>query len=371
MRTEPKDSIINCHVHTFTLNHVPRRFFWYALTVIGAGMPFKSLLGSFLRKAGKWITKDDMLGRYADLLETGARTSQLEVFDEVRLLYPEDTRFVVLPMDMDFMGAGTAEASLDEQHKELEDLVTKFGDAILPFVAIDPRRFEDAAKVLDYAKERLEKKRDGGERVFCGIKLYPALGFMPSDERLHDLYEYCETHEIPITTHTSRGGIGERGTPKSEVHFYSDPDRYREVLDRFPKLKLCMAHFGGSEEWNRYFDDPKSREFVDLDAASSERAHLNWLTKIMQMIDSERYENLYTDISYTVFDVRNFLAPLAVILRDNCKIKKRTLFGSDFYLSHQEEFEERYLSMKLRHALDEPIFDAIARENPRRFLSLK
>lgn len=70
------------------------------------------------------------------------------------------------------------------------------------------------------------------------------------------------------------------------------PRNWEPVLDAFPKLKLCMAHFGGQEVW----DKTKKRE-EKKKARNEEYAwNIEWRDKMLELINNN--ENVYTDISY-------------------------------------------------------------------------
>jgi uncharacterized protein len=125
-------------------------------------------------------------------------------------------------------------------------------------------------------------------------------------------------------------------------------------------LKLCLAHFGGDEEWRKYLNDPW------LSGAAT--VNKSWLAKIAEMIKSESFENLYTDISYTVFADEEYVHLLKVLLSDE-RLRRRVLFGSDFYVVENAKLEERRIAVRVRSVLGEDLFRAIADENPRKFLS--
>ena len=85
------------------------------------------------------------------------------------------------------------------------------------------------------------------------------------------------------------------------------------------------------------------------------------------MIGSGDYPNLYTDISYTIFNFAENLPALAVFLEDET-LRSRVLFGSDFYMAEQERFPERSLSIRLRYALGGQLFERLASTNVQRWL---
>lgn len=220
---------------------------------------------------------------------------------------------------------------------------------IIPFAALDPRR-RDLQQVRDNAFDKLG---------FKGVKLYPPLGYAPTHPKLMELvYPYCLERGLPITAHCSRGGVCEKNKPCSALN--ADPDRWVPVLDKFPELKLCLAHFGGIEDWRGYLDEPWPQN-------PPPTASDNWLSNILDMIRSKKYPNLYTDIAYTAFyfpEVHDFLS----VLLTEPVVRDKVLFGSDFYMAEQEKIGERQLAITLRAALSEGLFWQIANTNPQKFL---
>lgn len=104
------------------------------------------------------------------------------------------------------------------------------------------------------------------EAGFVGVKLYPPMGFLPTDNQHHEitvparfegfpdfqlgldqalgeLYAWCQEHDVAVMAHSTNSnaavaGGGERAHP---VH-------WARVLERHPGLRLNLAHFGGFEE---------------------------------------------------------------------------------------------------------------------------
>jgi predicted TIM-barrel fold metal-dependent hydrolase len=307
-------------------------------------------------------------GRYAQIVETSFGRDQAAIFEIVRGFYPEGTRFVVLPMDMTFLDAGPVELSIDDQHRELAQLRDAHPELVLPFAAADPRHDGIVEKTL----RLLEEDR------FRGIKLYPPTGYHPDDPRLRPLYGYAEEHDIPVLTHCSRpGAVQYRGTPTASMEEdpaggqplnldryqllerFTDPDAYVPILKRHPRLRICLAHFGGEGDWTRYIQRPW------LTGTSS--ADKSWLSKILDMLRSGDYPNLWTDIAYTLFADDEFVYLLKTLLSHD-KVRARVLFGSDFYVVENAELEERRRSVRIRAVLGEELFTTIAQENPRAFL---
>jgi predicted TIM-barrel fold metal-dependent hydrolase len=357
--------ITNCHVHTFTAEHVPDRyagFFGQFLRI----RAFRLVVLWVMRFIGH--TPRSHLARYARILETSYQRDQEAIFNIVQGFYPPGTRFVILPMDMTYMKAGTLSEPLAEQHKELEQLQQGYPGLIVLFAAVDPRHPNIVASTIDLLE------RHG----FRGIKLYPPLGYHPDDPALADLYRYASEHAIPVLSHCSRRGVLYRGkvsaailrnrasegespklSNKEKIIRLADPANFVPVLDKHPTLKLCVAHFGGDEEWAKDRKESSSSGNPDPDRS--------WLAKIADLIKSGRYENLYTDISYTLFADDAYVHMLKNMLADP-QLRRRVLFGSDFYVVEDAKLEERKTWPRIRSVLGEDLFRVIAEENPKEYL---
>jgi uncharacterized protein len=357
--------ITNCHVHTFTHAHVPNRFvpppFGFLLRRRAIRLPVLAIVNFLDRPRGRFA-------RYAQVVERSYKSSQADVFDLVRSFYPRDTRFVVLPMDMAEMGAGAVERSIEEQHGELGELAARSDGLVIPFAAVDPRRDD----VVEATRRLLG-------RGFRGIKLYPPLGYHPNDPALAELYALAAREEIPVMSHCSRpAGVRYRGPVTERMRTdpvtgerlglsrddlltrFTDPDAYIPILEAYPDLRLCLAHFGGAADWRSYLEDPWG-------AGAASASQKSWLAKIVDLLKSERYENLYTDISYTVFADEEYVHLLKVLMSDE-RVARHVLFGSDFYVVEDAKLEERRIALRVRSLLGEDLFRLIAEENPRRYL---
>jgi predicted TIM-barrel fold metal-dependent hydrolase len=350
-------TIYNCHTHIFTVRAVPDHIFFPGSKQLLTRTSLGRILLGFLRAVlpGR---EHDRLDRLAAMLELAKLDSQEQIFNLLQSFYPEETRFVVLAMDMAYMQAGRLEQPYEEQLAELARLKQAYGDLLLPFVAADPRR----PKLLDLIKRCFD------EYGFQGIKLYPPLGYYPFHPILMDVYAYAEHNQIPVLTHCSRGGVYFQGAVPDELlthplsgeirpsgriqdltDYYTDPCNYLHVLESFPNLKLCLGHFGAGE-WKRFL---RTRLKPEPD----------WFSFIRHELF--KYPNVYADISFTAYDVA-FLPILKVILQDE-NARRRVLFGSDFYLV-ESEISERQFSINVRAYLGEDDYWQIAEANPVRYL---
>jgi uncharacterized protein len=343
--------IYNCHTHVFTAKQVPPRALPFG--IVGAlnnpqSAKFLSALLRLLNPILNVIFRNfgtnqqiGMLNRLAAFLELSDATSAKQVLERLADQYPQSTRFVLLALDMDFMNAGTAREDYLQQLAELSALKTQVGDQVLPFVCADPRR----PNIASLVKEHIEHKG------FVGIKLYPSLGFYPWDERFDEMYTWAQAHQIPIITHCSKGGIHMKGESNSQR--FTHPLEYLKVLAKFPHLKICLAHFGGSGEWSNYL---LKRRRLPTDERT-------WVGHVINLI--YEHPTVYTDISYTTSD-REHLPMLKVLINDP-KLRQRILFGSDYFVVRQEA-TEREFSIRLRGSVGEEDFFQMANANPRQFL---
>src|ERR1051325_8999179 len=159
-------------------------------------------------------------------------------------------------------------------------------------------------KYVEELTQLLQEEKVVGLKFYLGYEQYSA-----NDERLHQLYEYCEKHDVPIMFHT---GVLEAGS--SGLLEYSHPLQVDRVASRFPNLTIVMAHMGNP-----------------------------WLIDCAAVL--AKNENVYADMSaffaenrpITVHDVEVFkqrMEQVRVFLYSYTKF----LFGTDYPLYSQKEY---------------------------------
>lgn len=167
----------------------------------------------------------ELLKRYILIGRYSRYQGQAGIFSKLSGQYPTGTGFVILPMDMRFMGAGKPPKDIDSQMAELATLKENHPATVFPFVFADPRRMQDKT-YFDYTVDTADgavtlvdgclMKELLVDLQFSGIKIYPALGYFPFDETLLPLYKYAVQNNLPITTHCIRGTIFYRGPKKKD-----------------------------------------------------------------------------------------------------------------------------------------------------------
>jgi len=384
--------------------------------------------------------------------EKNKTKTQEDVFKELQSYYPIGTKFVVLSMDMNYMvncNERDEQTKYDEQLDELKALKQNkdYEGLIFPFIHADPRRMAKDKNYLPKLKDDIEAG------LFSGIKIYPALGYFPFDIRLKPVYDLAVKYNLPITTHCSVGPVFYRGNlktfhkegyfvkgefrhpfthnqlagknarvfcphfthplnyyflmgcPKKLFEYWRDcalekswelknlpiGDFTEEELKKYKDLKICIGHFGGSEEWRRYLDNAwQPNERIDLEKPESfqriihekngmwkinpvnnesfkDTKPLNWFSIISEMLKVNDFPNLYADISYNLSDHR-MMPLLKVRLETDPVLRNKILFGTDFYMVSMK-MTERRATINLRAFLGEENFKQIAVVNPKAFLA--
>lgn len=149
-------------------------------------------------------------------------------------------------------------------------------------------------------------------------------------------------------------------------------------------LKICMGHFGGDDEWKNFlekdrdnyssklneFPDSGLDFFTDGDNKPSRTKTeqiwkgADWYTIICSMM--LQYPNVYADISY-ILHQNTLITPLLTQTLQNPGLRKRVLFGTDFFVVRNHNSDKDLLGLMMG-GLREADFDVIARANPREFL---
>ncbi len=394
----------NVHTHIFNFKCVPEGFLSNYLP-----RAMVSIIGPLLRIGPiAWFFSRimraipvDMVKKYQAFVAIGIRNTPQKVFEEMLAAYTgENVGFVVLPMNFDYMGGGKAPANYLTQLELTADVKRKYPNQCFPFISVDPR-MGNAGDILNFVKSYFEPDFKG----FHGIKLYPSLGFFPFDERLEKMYAYAEEKQIPVLTHCTRFGAFYAGRtvppelllfnsfnknnitdqrhtqdfyksfdkmePKDICDAFLDPVNYYDVLDKFPNLKLCFAHYGGDTEIVKYLKS--SGDASQGDISTGYNNDTSWYFIIKDFM--AKFKNVYTDISYTLYDTKPNDHVVDAIAKDLQEPSgNRILFGTDFFMTLQEK-DERPLYTEFRAALNstgsntQPLWENLIYYNNKQFLS--
>ncbi len=482
---------------------------WSRRVILMAIKKLSPLISSILSPKGI-----ELLQRYLLMGRFAMYGSQKIVAQRALSQLPPESQLVILPMDMEYMGAGKTKITkkikatqkinykkgwipadykntYTYQMREIWEFVearraskTKPQQSYHPFLFLDPRRIkEEGLAFFSYTINKGRMKLDEcfvktymEDRAFSGFKMYPALGYYPFDEHLLPIWRYACENNIPIMTHCILGVIYDRGNKKKEWNFhpvfkqhYADirnpknkplpmllpqvkavdrqinfthPMNYLCLLEEkllrelvanatndsirtlfgfteidtpltysLRNLKICLAHYGGEDEWNKYLETDRDVYTPSIITKPNEGIQLltkngnklswpkinsiwhdtDWYSIITSIL--MQYPNMYADLSYiiskpSIYPLLNetlrkgdgFDKQHAEYLKepsDNLKASKfkgrnrlrsHILYGTDFYVVRNHH-SDKDLFVETRAALDDESFDLIARENTHNYLS--
>jgi len=114
-------------------------------------------------------------------------------------------------------------------NEEIAELVEAAPDKFIGFAGADPFA-AGAVEKLEQAFTQLGLK---------GLKLNPSRDHLyPMDEKYQKLYEICLKYNKPILFHS-----GLSWEPNTLCK-YARPIEFEEVAAKYPKLRICLGHFG-------------------------------------------------------------------------------------------------------------------------------
>jgi len=350
------------HVHLFNKDFIPDKYY-------GIRIPFLVNV-SFLKQLESILefveNEDDKLYNYAYFIDFISKKTTADIADYLIESTPKNTIFCPLMMDFTKGISGKVQKDVFQQLDEYKSVRDKHPSLFLPFVSIDPNN----PKYLDLFNKAFSK-----EHNFFGVKIYPALGYLPSHPNLMKIFEVCAEYDIPIVTHSCAGSVH---TNKNSLNlkyydlnnngehflknvkkkfffkrqyeqFFNHPKNWEPVLKAFPNLRINFAHFGGVNEWN-----------------SNNNSEKKWLYRIIDLMD--RYSNVYADVSY-ILHLPDFHKTFVDLFNNNKLVAERALFGTDFFMI---TIEGKYKDIRSKFVtnIGSEVMKKISVENPIKFLNL-
>ncbi len=335
----------------------------------------------FKKQVRKYIKDiDNLINRFEKLNEMVFSGSLIENEENIKALKIIKLSFKALKVaDIDLKKDTVS--GYDKQITELKGLKLRYGNNIFPFLAVDPRRENMSALITENV---------GKGKTFHGIKIYAPNGYSPTDPHLFDdkkafvnnksLYSFCIENNIPIMAHCSSAGFStftmepeicgdilrgdktEHYEKPSKIRFeynitnggfikavterahtLNHPQIWRKVLEKYPGLKICFAHFGGKSE--------------------------DWRVEIAELLRD--FPNAYTDLS-CITD-KKMLAKIKTDYFDsNDPITGKIMYGSDFFLNmfNKITFKNYYNHFTQPDMFSEEQMRKMSLEIPTRFLGI-
>jgi len=283
-------------------------------------------------------TKDllDLVGFLHIVLQPSIRHVTRRLMDQ----QPDDGMVVALTLDIT-EGGDADRARYEHQLRQTSEQIFDYPGRFLPFVCVNTRR-ADAFVLMERALVA---------QGYVGVKLYPSLGYTVDSQAMRRVLAYCHERDVPLLMHCSPGGFFRN--PQT-IHL-SAPEHWRPLLEAFPGLKVCFAHFGGADN---LVQDPLPSD--------------SWTQTILDLMGE--FDGVYTDISYNDAPMAggereaHYFTHLERLLDDPVR-RDRILFGTDYFLIRMRLRESSFWAY-FEDRLSAEAFERITDANPRRFLGL-
>ncbi len=360
--------ITDIHIHIFNRKSVPAGIFIFKFSQVGWDR-FLSFLSFGLRTITPF-RKDSATDKTSRFIKEMDSDSVI-IFNNVKNIYPTDTVFCVLMMDLHNKNRGFDESAdnyIRLQWADICNLIDK-GENILPFLCIDPSYQDGQRNCLDLFLEFFSGVYG---KIPFGIKIYPSLGYLPSHPLLMEIFAICEQKDIPVIAHCSSGTIHNHKRLMTNIEglrykngqfvnckewkffangnvyaeYFNSPNNWTPVLSQFKNLRLNLAHFGGAEQIEKHIKHGNS-----------------WVTKIIELC--ENYPNVYSDLSYTLA-----CASISDIkyIYESTIMKEKFLHGTDLYMILNEGNQRNILDSFVI-GIGSEMYEKLQNNN-RKFLSI-
>ncbi len=132
----------------------------------------------------------------------------------------------------------------------------------------------------DNIEEELDRLKSGG---IHGIKIHPDyMGHDITEKCFDPIFELCAAKDIFVITHAGFDVC-------SPEHVHATPAMIRDVIDRYPRLKLIAAHFGGNLMFDEVLDKLCGRDvYIDTSLVYVEDFNKAELSAILKSHAPER-----------------------------------------------------------------------------------
>jgi predicted TIM-barrel fold metal-dependent hydrolase len=202
------------------------------------------------------------------------------------------------------------------RNDDIAALANKSRDRLVPFAGVDPNAGKESLKELKRAVNRLGMR---------GLKVHSSANsvYMNDKRLMFPIYEYCQDARVPVLFHTGTTGLGD-----TEIK-YSKTELVDEVCQKFPDLRVVMAHFG-------------------------------WPWPDVAMAIALRNPNVFIDVS----GWKPRYVPTSVFPYLNGILQERFLFGTDYPMLRHKDWMDDFkanLSPKLKPGVAEKLLSGNAK----------
>jgi len=218
-----------------------------------------------------------------------------------------------------------ADNLIDTNCADTATLVELFKDNENIFILGSPNILDPKDDEIEYFDELLKNKS------IIGLKLFPGHDpFYPTDRRCDDVYRLCLKYDLPVIIHTgiNFGDI--------ECAKYNDPKYIVKIAEKYPDLKIVIAHYFWPEiEYCYKITRPFKNIFFDTSALADD--------EVVRM--SGGIDKILSILKKTIID-----NPESV------------LFGTDYPMCDTKKHVELLESLKISSAFKEMVFHLNARK---------
>lgn len=244
-----------------------------------------------------------------------------------------------------WLGAARGPSCMRDEIALTEQLAIAAGGGILPIAPYNPwtdlvRKDESFNAVVAAVTTR----------GFVGVKIYPAMGYLPYgnadcpsppgarwpdipmpgaaiDAKLKRLYVWCRDNAVPVMAH----GSSSNGANKA-ANQLGAPEHWRKALTKVPGLRVHIGHFGG-------------------DGDETCKAGLDWTRGFAALMQESIGANLYADLAYwDKIAIPEPACPAATLLGEllmqplgnGAHVYDRAMYGTDWYMPTLLEFAQGY-----------------------------
>jgi predicted TIM-barrel fold metal-dependent hydrolase len=202
------------------------------------------------------------------------------------------------------------------RNDDIAAIARKSKDRLVPFAGVDPNAGRDALREL---------KRSATELGARGLKVHSSANsvYLNDSRLMFPIYEYCQDAGLPVLFHTGTTGLGD-----TEMK-YSKTELVDEVCQKFPDLRVVMAHFG-------------------------------WPWPEVAIAIALRNPNVFIDVS----GWKPKYTPASVLPYLNGILQDRFLFGTDYPMLRHKEWMDDFranLSPKLKPGVADKLLSGNAR----------
>ncbi len=371
--------VIDVHAHTFRAKELPIKGF--LKNVKGVPAPLADLVDKVSQRGkitrvifgslGIFTSALNALGILPSVAKSYVAWAKLlgrsnkTIIKKMTKVFPDIVLFTPLMMDMEFWVGDKPKWSVAKQIRKTKKRIKQFPGIIHPFIAFDPERQRQAnkqnalagSKVVDTPLDGVAEAME--EHGFIGVKIYPPLGFRPTDNvainpdptqgelnelvlqvdptsdvaetlqgwdsALEELYCYCEREEVPITAHCTPGGAGAFG-------MHANPIYWEQVLRNHNDLRLNLAHFG--------------KDLIDPDNPAYDPT-TGWTWKIGDLMDNFPHVYADTGAHKEIYNIRTrqmYFANLQRLFQAFQQAPKRYMYGTDWHMiiRHGKRYKKFY-----------------------------